>query len=730
MKYCTRCGRPNDDRAKFCTACGAAFSEMEKVTAPQPTDMNQAQTPSAPQGSEETVLLHNNVPPVNASGDEGTVLLNNVPPVNASGDEGTVLLNNVPPVNASGDEGTVLLDNVPPVNASGDEGTVLLDNVPPVNASGDEGTVLLDNVPPVNASGDEGTVLLDNVPPVNASGDEGTVPMNQPNEPAFIPPVQQPYEQNPAYMQPPMANAPQEAGAAPPVPPFIPPQNDGSTFVPPENNLPPKDPNRKKRGKLITLLCVIGVVVIGAIVGIVIWLSTNPFESPAAEALALGDKYLEELDYAHAVASFTKATEIDPNNKDAYLGLAQAYNGLEEYAQAEATYQQLLELDEKNTVAYRELAELYLRQQKLTEAKELLEKASGLVDDESIRALYEETSPEAPTFSVAPGAYDTRQAVSLVPAKEGHIIHYTLDGTTPTIDSLVYNEPIILRNGQTTIKAIAVSSYGFESEETTGAYTINLESQVVTFEDPNIEYAVRNVLNKYFGDLYDDEVAQITSLCIVGDTVMDSSDAVVFVEDGYQYWGSSWVYSDMGPVKTLNDLQKMPFLKKFCIAYQEGLDITALSSASQLEELSLIHVGVSDLSPIANLTNLKRLCVGSNAVTDLSPVANLTNLRSLAFWNNQVSDISAVSNLKELTYLDFAKNNVSDLSPIKGLEKLSDLWMYQNQVSDFSPLEDVSSLRVLMVRDNPISDKTSLQKVFPRLSRIDVDVIDRGGDTE
>ena len=713
---------------------------MEKVTAPQSTYMNQTQAPSAPQGREETVLLHNNVPPVNESGDEGTVLLNNVAPANASGDEGTVLLNNVAPANESGDEGTVLLNNVAPANESGDEGTVLLDNVPPanesgdestvllnnipsVNESGDEGTVLLNNVPPANASGDEGTVLLDNVPPVNASGNEGTVPMNQ---------SQQPYEQNPVYMQPPIANnAPQEAGATPPpVPPFIPPQNDGSTFVPPENNLPQKDPNRKKRGKLITLLCVIGVVVIGAIVGIVIWLSTNPFESPAAEALALGDKYLEELDYAHAVASFTKATEIDPNNKDAYLGLAQSYNGLEEYAQAEATYQQLLELDEKNTVAYRELAELYLRQQKLTEAKELLEKASGLVDDESIRALYEETSPEAPTFSVAPGAYDTRQAVSLVPAKEGHIIHYTLDGTTPTIDSLVYNEPIILRNGQTTIKAIAVSSYGFESEETTGAYTINLESQVVTFEDPNIEYAVRNVLNKYFGDLYDDEVAQITSLCIVGDTVMDSSDAVVFVEDGYQYWGSSWVYSDMGSVKTLNDLQKMPFLKKFCIAYQEGLDITALSFASQLEELSLIHVGVSDLSPIANLTNLKRLCVGSNAVTDLSPVANLTNLTSLACWNNQVSDISAVSNLKELTYLDFAKNNVSDLSPVKGLEKLSDLWMYQNQVSDFSPLEDVSSLRVLMIRDNPISDNTSLQKVFPRLSRIDVDVIDRGGDTK
>lgn len=90
-----------------------------------------------------------------------------------------------------------------------------------------------------------------------------------------------------------------------------------------------------------------------------------------------------------------------------------------------------------NTVSsYRELAELYLRQQKLTEAKELLEKASGLVDDESIRALYDETSPAVPSFSVAPGAYDTRQAVSIAPAKETHTIYYTLDGTSPTKDAI------------------------------------------------------------------------------------------------------------------------------------------------------------------------------------------------------------------------------------------------------------------------------------------------------
>lgn len=67
------------------------------------------------------------------------------------------------------------------------------------------------------------------------------------------------------------------------------------------------------------------------------------YNSPAkrlSRQLDLGQKYLIVQDYEQAVVAFTRAIEIDPLNVDAYIGLAQAYEGLEEYEQARAVLEE------------------------------------------------------------------------------------------------------------------------------------------------------------------------------------------------------------------------------------------------------------------------------------------------------------------------------------------------------------------------------------------------------
>ena len=56
------------------------------------------------------------------------------------------------------------------------------------------------------------------------------------------------------------------------------------------------------------------------------------------EKLDLGQKYLTEQNYTEAVASFTEAIGLDPENITAYLGRAQAYEGMEQYDDAKADY--------------------------------------------------------------------------------------------------------------------------------------------------------------------------------------------------------------------------------------------------------------------------------------------------------------------------------------------------------------------------------------------------------
>lgn len=717
MKYCMRCGYENQDTARFCQNCGAPLSAAEPPAGAAPD-------------SEKTALPATPAPEVSGQNNETAQLSQPVDNTAGQGDE-TVLLNAPAPEPADEDQ-TVLLNHTAAQGAANNMmGAASPETEPAAALQEDDATVLLASSPLAEpAEGGDETVLLG-----GPSGEAAYTPPPQQEIPAAVPssdrtPTEYLFagEPTPAagqseYIPPVQQGGPVPAGNA--APPFIPPQNPA---VQKAGELGKK----KRRGLWITLICVLAVVVLGAVTAGYFWLQGGNTASPLQEALQLGEKYLEEMDYENAVVAFTEATAIDPSSKEAYLGLAQAHTGAREYDEAEAAYRQLLELDASNAEGYRELAELYIRLEKLEEAKQLLEAAVNATDDENIQNLYNETMPKAPTFSLQEGSYSQRQEVAIATEKDTQVVYYTTDGTEPTQDSQVYQEPIILKNGRTTLKAIAVSSRGYQSETASAAYRIDVERTEIVFEDRMIESAVREALGVGYGTLYNEDVEQVTELNIVGYSVYRPGMSALFTEDSYSVQTGGWGYnsSSLGRLETLDDLKYMPFLRRLHIAFQEEVDITGVAAAKRLEELSLIHVGVQDLEPVAGLTNLQKLCVGWNEISDISPVANLSALTSLGIWNNRVTDISAVQNLKALTYLDFSGNRVQDISAVAGLNSLSSLWMYSNRVSDFTSLEGLTELKVLMIRDNPIADKASLQKVFPRLGRTDVDVIDRGGDAQ
>jgi hypothetical protein len=82
-----------------------------------------------------------------------------------------------------------------------------------------------------------------------------------------------------------------------------------------------------------------------------------------------------------------------------------------------------------------------------------------------------------PTFLPAPGIYTSAQSVSLADTTTGAVIHYTLNGSTPTANSAVFTPgtPIAVTS-TTTINAIAVAAGYSNSADAAGTYTINLPS--------------------------------------------------------------------------------------------------------------------------------------------------------------------------------------------------------------------------------------------------------------
>jgi galactose oxidase-like protein/chitobiase/beta-hexosaminidase-like protein/Big-like domain-containing protein/Kelch motif protein len=91
----------------------------------------------------------------------------------------------------------------------------------------------------------------------------------------------------------------------------------------------------------------------------------------------------------------------------------------------------------------------------------------------ALKAAAAQAAAATPMFNPAPGTYATAQTVHLSDTTTGATIYYTLDMTTPTTSSSVYNDmsPIQV-TANTTIKAMAAASGFANSAVATGAYVI------------------------------------------------------------------------------------------------------------------------------------------------------------------------------------------------------------------------------------------------------------------
>ena len=90
-----------------------------------------------------------------------------------------------------------------------------------------------------------------------------------------------------------------------------------------------------------------------------------------------------------------------------------------------------------------------------------------------------------PTFSVAAGTYVTVQTVSLADVTPGTMIYYTVDGSTPTVNSTPYSGPITVATTET-INAIAIPTVAntyAPSLVGSAAYVINLPPPAFTITD-------------------------------------------------------------------------------------------------------------------------------------------------------------------------------------------------------------------------------------------------------
>jgi len=415
------------------------------------------------------------------------------------------------------------------------------------------------------------------------------------------------------------------------------------------------------------------------------------------------------------------AYEHSGRDENVAIELANQYKADGNYTKAEVTLSNAIK--NKGTVElYAALSKTYVEQDKLLDAVAMLENISDPVMKTSLDYL----RPTAPTASHEPGFYSQYIHVELTSSTG--TLYYTTDGEYPSINGMVYSEPIELDAGETVIYAIAVSESGLVSQPAVVGYTVGGVIEPAIFMDPNMETAIRDILGVSDSEiLYTNEMWDITDFTLP-ETVSSLEDLELMPYlktltihnhdlEGLDFLSSLSKLQTLDlsgsrfPAEDLAILAKLPSLTSLTLSNCGLSTISALEGASSLTTLNLGNNTVRNLEVLSNMTTLKELDLKHNAVIGLGSLSTLNNLEKLDLSYNAVEDLSPLAACTKLNWLDAGNNQLTRVNGVDGLPLLSYLSLDYNTISDISPLANCVELTNLSVANNDLRNISSLSSL-------------------
>ena len=218
---------------------------------------------------------------------------------------------------------------------------------------------------------------------------------------------------------------------------------------------------KRLRIKRLTVLGVIMVFIV-LFVSFSIYLLQNTYQSQMNK----GHTAFENKDYEKAGKHFENALKKEPNNPDVYAAYANVMRAENKIKEAEALMQKSVSDNPKNAEMYEGLLEFYLETNNQNAATAFLH----TVKDERLLDKLGEYIAIPPEFGLKKEQYENVQTLSIT--AENGVIHYTTDGSEPTKASEKYAEPILIAEGNTTVRAVSINEKGIVSLETRQEYTV------------------------------------------------------------------------------------------------------------------------------------------------------------------------------------------------------------------------------------------------------------------
>ena len=218
---------------------------------------------------------------------------------------------------------------------------------------------------------------------------------------------------------------------------------------------------------------VLGIVLGFAICLLAIVLTVYFYLSNSLEhQLVKATEYINAGKYGAAIPYLEKVVELDSENIDYRLLLADAYQAQARTDEYLATLAALIPYMEEVPTLRTVVCDRYVSYYVGIGDYRQLHNALLTVVTDAVYAAYDPYIIEPVTFSHSGGYYKEIVPLKLSSRDKGKI-YYTLDGSEPTSSSEVYKAPIFLKDGGNyTVKAMFVSDTGVCSEVTTQEYSI------------------------------------------------------------------------------------------------------------------------------------------------------------------------------------------------------------------------------------------------------------------
>ena len=402
--------------------------------------------------------------------------------------------------------------------------------------------------------------------------------------------------------------------------------------------------------------------------------------------------------YSLAIRFYRWANDLDPQDTEVALKLAEAYRQNGNYTKTESTLVHAIYDAPGEVRLYETLSKIYVEQDKLLDAQQMLDGIS----DPDVQAALNAKRPAAPVLTPESGFYSEYITVEIQCPDADAACYCSTDGSYPSLESEAYSGDLTLPGGETVIRAVAVNADGLVSTETYAAYTVAGVIEDVHFHDAALETATQELLHREGRTLRTDELWSIEELTLPED--------IASTEDLKLYTGMNKLVAFHLGELDYRFLENMPELRYLelenCVVTTEAL--RHISQCSKLEVLILADCGLSNVSALGEMPALRVLDLSNNSIGSIDALVNLSTLDELYLGHNALTGFPVLRGLKSLRILDLSYNALEYVGGVSACTALERLNVSHNRLSSVTPLSALTELVWLNASNNNLTDTAAL----------------------